>query len=413
MINIAIAGSVSLHSLSAIGRGMCVLAMLGAVACGAEKQDAPVAPAEPRTAKISASDSVAPVYNMDSPRRVPGRYMVVFKSRVTGSQARAADIAGRSNGKVRSMLEIIHGFAVELPDGAIEALRRDPNVEYIEAVVLVSPSSLGDTVQYAPRWPLDRIDQRALPLDSTYTFQTQLTGAGVRIWIVDSGVNPNEPDLQGRVDLALAMSTYAQADPFSPCSTHGTEVAVSGAGTTAGIAKGATINVARISDAQCQANSEDVVTAITWIMGNSSQPAVINLSFGYVGSAPSMDNAVRYAANNGVPVVVAAGNDNINACNVSPAKTGEAITVGASIADLDLKQSYSNWGNCVDIFAPIEYAGGTSLAAPLVAGYAAILLQQDPSRTPNTLMQLMANNSTQGVLTGLGAGSPNRLLYVR
>jgi subtilisin family serine protease len=413
MVNVSLAALVTRRSFSAVGRGVPVLAMLGAMACGVERQDTPVAPAEPRMASSIVQDTVAPVYNLENPRRVPGRYMVGFKNGVTDVHAAAADIASRHRGKVRSIFDIIHGFSAELPDGAIEALRRNPNVEYIEAVVTVSPASVGDTVQVAPRLPLDRIDQRALPLDGTYVYQTQLTGAGVRIWIVDSGVEPTEPDLQGRVDLTLSMTTYAGTSPFAPCSTHGTGVALAAAGTIAGIAKAATINVARIRDAQCNGTQEDIVTAITWIMGNSSQPAAINVSYGAVGSSPSTDNSVRYAANHGVPVMVSAGNDNINACNVTPAKTGEAITVGASMPDLDQKQSYSNWGNCVDIFAPIEYFGGTSFATGLVSGYAAILLQQNPSRTPNALMQIMADNSTKGILTGIGATSPNRLLYVR
>lgn len=384
----------------------------GVVSCSGGREEPTVVRATPSSA-FERVDSEAPAFNLELPERIRGRYIIGLSDGAGGVSQRAANIAMSHRGTVRREFAIINAFEVELPEEAIAQVRRRPEVAYVEAVMPIQSFTPSNVVQVGASMPLDRIDQRALPLDGTYTYDSQWTGAGVRVWIVDAGVNPNNPELAGRVDMNHFMTTYAGTSVFAPCSAHGDSVATYAAGTSSSVARAATINVARIYDAGCIANSGDVVTAITWIMGNSSQPAVINLSFGSLKPSPSQDQSVRYAANHGVPVVVAAGNDDTNACYVSPAKTGEAITVGATVPYLDAKDPNSNWGNCVDIFAPMVSWGGTSYAAGLTTGQVAVLLQQDPSRTPNVIMQIMAANATQGVLTGIGATSPNRLLYVR
>lgn len=404
---------------------MFVLVAIGVAACRSGMVDEALAPSEPRTARLSAGDSGAPVYNLSDSQRIPGRYIVMLKDGVRDAHAATEALAKRFGGRVRSEFGVFRGFSTEMSDSAIDALRRDPSVKYVEAVVKVTPYSMTDESQYYPPWPLDRVDQRYQPLDGMYYYQTQLTGAGVRVWIVDGGVDPNDAEFQGRVDqqlyygptILIAGQGYTWLNPFVPCSPHGTDVAKWAAGATSSVAKQATINVARIfyqpaEGAPCESSSDLVVNALDWIMGHSSSPAVINMSFGYVGVSWAMDDAVRYAANHGVPVVIAAGNQNINACNVTPAKVGEGIVVAASNY-LDQKVATSNWGNCVDIFAPMTDVGGTSHAAGLVTGYVTILKGEVPSRSPNTIMQIMASNSTQGLLTGIGSGSPNRLMYVR
>lgn len=398
---------------SSVLSGAVILSiMAGVVSCSGGRDEPTVVRAMPSSA-FERVDGEAPAFNLESPERIRGRYIIGLSDGAGHVSARAANLAMSHRGTVRREFATINAFEAELPEEAIAQVRRRTEVAYVEAVMPIQAFAPTNVVQVGANMPLDRIDQRGLPLDGAYTYDPQWTGAGVRVWIVDKGVNPNNPELAGRVDMGLFMTTYAGTSAFVPCGTHGDSVATYAAGTSSSVARAATINVARIYDAGCQANSGDVITAITWIMGNSSQPAVINLSFGTIGSSPSMDNSVRYAANHGVPVVVAAGNDNTNACYVTPAKTGEAITVGATVPYLDAKDPNSNWGNCVDIFAPMVSWGGTSYAAGLTTGQVAVLLQQDPSRTPNVIMQLMVANATQGVLTGIGATSPNRLLYVR
>lgn len=374
----------------------------------------------------AARDSLAPVYGLDAPDRIPGEFMVRFRPEVADADRLARQLVAAHGGKVFATWKGMKGFWGTLPEQAIQGLRRHPNVKYIEASVLIPPANVSQNVQYG-NWGLDRIDQRSLPLDGWFNYQ--YTGAGVRVWIVDTGVNMYEADLAGRVDTNYWF-TYNGTNPFAPCFDHGTPVAIMAAGTTYGVAKNATINVARVSD-NCQNGSMStgaISSAFNFIADYSPRPAVVNGSFGHEcswwGCGNTADDAIRYAISRGVTVVVSAGNDGNDACDYAPAHVSQAITVGAS----DWNDSRvlsgthgwaSNYGSCVDLFAPgasmnagYRNFSGTSSAAPLVTGAVATYLQQVPAGTPAQAANWLVSNATLNKITSAGTGSPNRLLYI-
>jgi subtilisin family serine protease len=372
---------------------------------------------DPHFAVNSAIDSLAPTYEMANPNRLPGRYIVRFKPTVTGVGPLSADLVRVQGGRVYQPLNSLKGFWGELPNAAIDALRRDPRIAYIEADVAVPIFGVGDTTQSGARWPLDRIDQRSLPLNNTYLYST--IGTGVRIWIIDTGVDRNAPELVGRIDETWSVTNNGK-DPYGPCNNHGTLVATVAAGTTSGVAKGARIHSARV-DADCTGTFSTGAAsfAFEFIGDHSPRPAVINYSAGrecgFFGCGQTVDDAAKYARQRGVTVVVGAGNDGNNACDYSPAHTNELVTVAASnISDQRVVIPgwwSSNWGPCVDLFAPVENEGGTSLATPMVTGVAALYLQLYPSWTPSAVEAAILSSTTTGALGNVGSGSPNRLLY--
>lgn len=385
-----------------------VSAITLSVACSDRPADAPTALRAHAVNRALTSDSVA-FYNFDNPRRKQGYYIVALRTREANLPSAAADLTGPLGGSVRFTLDNINSFAVRLPEAAIEALRRNPKVKYIEADVEAQEFGVGDTTQSSPRWPLDRVDQRTLPLDGNYLYS--VTGYGVSLWIVDKGIDANNSEIAARVDQNLYY-TYPGTNPFSTCTPHATAMAVSAAGSTSGAAKRVTIRSARVADANCSAGLSDIAEALLWIGAYSPQPTVIALSIGGVGSSPTLEDALRNAEQQGVLTVVAAGNDSTSACNVTPANVDVALTVGATDST-DQKYAYSNYGSCVDLFAPIEASGGTSYAAPLAAASAAMWLQLYPNASPYQLRTWITDNATTGALSNLGTGSPNRLLYVR
>ena len=274
------------------------------------------------------------------------------------------------------------------------------------------PTTVGDTVQSYPTWMLDRIDQHYLPLDNQY--QYSLSGSGVHVWIVDGGVDLNASQLTGRIDTNTYV-THDGLDPFSPCYGHGTLMAVAAAGTNDGIAKNATINVARVdSDCSGDLSTGAASFAFEFIGDYSPRPAVANYSArgtcGWLGCGQTVDDAAKYARSKGVTVVVSAGNDSANACDYWPAHVSELITVGA-VDQSDQRWSYSNYGSCVDLFAPATSAGGTSTATAMVTGVAAVQLQGNPTGSPDWLTWKITSTATPNILGNRGSGSPNLLLY--
>jgi subtilisin family serine protease len=275
--------------------------------------------------------------------------------------------------------------------------------------------------QPTPPWGLDRIDQRALPMSKTYTYTS--AGAGVNAYVIDSGIFAGHVDFGGRV--RSGFTTVLDGRGTDDCSGHGTHVAGILGGQTYGVAKSVSLVAVRVLDCNGVTTESQMINGLDWVIADhqAGVPAVANIS---IGGPPSVliDNAVQALFDDGVSVSIAAGNSGLSACGSSPARVPSALTVAAS-NPADTRPSFSNWGPCVDLFAPgfsIPSAGiasptasaimtGTSMSAPHVAGAAALLLSVQPTLTPAEVSNTLLANTTPGVITSAGSTTPNRLLF--
>ncbi len=309
----------------------------------------------------------------------------------------------------------LKGFAGSLTPKALDVLRSNPDVAYIEADQRVHATE----TQSPATWGLDRIDQRNRPLSNSYTYNQ--TGAGVNAYVIDTGLLGSHTEFTGRVGTGYTAINDGRGT--TDCAGHGTHVAGTVGGTTHDVAKCARIFPVRVLGCDGSGSNAGVIAGVDWVTSNHVKPAVANMSLGGSDSS-ALDSAVVRAINAGVTMAVAAGNDNANACSGSPNKVPAALTVGSSTST-DARSDFSNYGSCVDIFAPGSnitsawYTGstatkaisGTSMASPHVAGAVALYLQTNPSASPATVANALVSTATTGVLTGIGTGSPNRLLY--
>jgi serine protease len=362
-------------------------------------------------------------------RPIEGQYIVVLNEDAASlahenrsnrpSVAQVASSMARGHGLrvERSFSNVLRGFVVQANDRALVSLLQDRRIAFVEEDGIVN---LSQTTQPNATWGLDRVDQRDRPLDGVYIYDT--TASNVYTYIIDTGVRPNHNDFGGRV--LSGFTAISDGRGSNDCNGHGTHVAGTVAGSTWGVAKAARIVPVRVLNCQGSGTNSGVIAGMDWVAANHTKPAVANMSLGG-GASTATDNAVTGMRNAGVTVVVAAGNENQNACNVSPARSADAITVGSTTSS-DARSNFSNWGSCVDIFAPgssitsawhtsnsaTNTISGTSMAAPHVAGVAALYLAGNPSATPAQVENAVNNNASTGKVSGLN-GSPNLLAYSR
>jgi subtilisin family serine protease len=361
-----------------------------------------------------ASLGEAPV--LASANAIDGQYIVVLKE---GANPRSvAAVAGVSPRFVYT--SAVNGFSATLNQGQLNALQHNPNVAFIEQDAPVQASLV---TQANATWGIDRIDQRTLPLSTTFSYTS--TGAGVTAYIVDTGIRLTHTQFTGRVSSGFDAIDGGSADD---CNGHGTHVAGTVGGTTVGVAKAVNLVAVRVLDCAGSGTNAGVIAGVDWVGANAVKPAVANLSLGG-GASTALDAAVNNAINKGVTFVVAAGNGNFagraqDACNYSPARVANAITVSAT-DKTDTKATYANYGTCVDIFAPGNgilsawYTGdtagatldGTSMASPHVAGVAAQFLAGNTTATPAAVASALYSGSTLGKVLKPGNGSVNRLLF--
>jgi subtilisin family serine protease len=359
----------------------------------------------------------APILGTDLPTAIQGRYIVVFNDTTIRSNVEQAMERARGQGaEIRFVYEAaLNGFSAALPEQALQGLQNNPHVLYIEAEQIFSI----DTTQTSVTWGLDRIDQRSLPLNTTYTYN--YTGAGVSAYIIDTGILPTHVEFGGRA--AVAYDAVGDGQNGIDCNGHGTHVAGTVGGTTYGVAKGVALYAVRVLNCSGSGTNAGVIAGVDWVTAHAVKPAVANMSLGG-GTDTALDTAVTNSINSGVVYSVAAGNSNRDACKFSPARVPAALTIGAT-TNTDARASYSNYGTCLDLFAPgssitsawigsdtaTNTISGTSMATPHVTGVTALYLQAHPTATVADVVNAIKTNATPNVVINAGRGSPNLLLY--
>jgi subtilisin family serine protease len=351
---------------------------------------------------------LAPVTMAAAGKGVSGQYIVTLKKDASISST-------VSQSKVttqRRFSKVLNGFSAKLSAAQLSKLRGNPNVAAIEQDQVMRT----DTTQAnPPSWGLDRIDQRDRPLSASYTFNTN--GAGVFAYVIDTGISTSHPDFGGRAAVAFdALGGNGQ-----DCNGHGTHVAGTIGGSSFGVAKGVQLRAVRVLDCTGSGTFAQVISGMDWVAANHANPAVANMSLGG-GLSTAVNTSANNLASSGVFLAVAAGNSNANACNSSPSSAANTTTVAASDIN-DNRASFSNFGGCVDLYAPgvsitsdwlnggTNTISGTSMATPHVAGVGALYKATFGNASFSTIRTFLTSNASSGKIAGNPAGTPNLLLF--
>jgi len=387
--------------------GSATLVLLAA-ACS----DAPTTAPSAAAAVVPSGAKAARTGGLGPRAAIPEHYIVVFNDDVGDAPGLARRIADAHGGALLQVYDrALKGMAIQIPDAAAALLSRLPDVAYVEQDQEMSI----DATQSGATWGLDRTDQRNLPLSTTYTYTRN--GAGVFAYIIDTGIYTSHSQFGGR-----ATNVYdAFGGTGQDCNGHGTHVAGTVGSATYGVAKGVSLRGVRVLNCSGSGSTSGIISALNWLAASHANPAVANMSLGG-GYSSSLNTAVNNVASSGVFMAVAAGNASSNACNYSPASAANATTVAASTRT-DARASYSNYGSCVDLYAPgssitstwnnggTNTISGTSMATPHVTGVAALYKATYGNASYSTIRSWLTSNATSGVITGNPSGTPNRLLY--
>ena len=368
------------------------------------------------SSSTTTTSTLPPVHRIgDSPVTGEKRYIVRYADNETDEEE--DNELSKNNGRLKQRLsKVFNGAIADMPPAKAALLRKSSKILWVEEDKGVATQT---TVSPTPSWGLDRIDQRTNIATNSYSFATN--GAGVSVYVIDTGIYTSHSQFTGRTRIGYDAFGGNGLD----CNGHGTHVAGTVAGSTYGVAPAASLISIRVLDCSGAGSVSGVTAGIDWaITDHVSGPAVINMSLG-AGKSASLESAVDRAYNDGITVVSAAGNSNVDACTTSPGgNKASGLTVGATTIT-DARASYSNFGACLDMFAPgsgIVSAGissttssatmsGTSMAAPHVAGLAARYLSAATSSSPAQVMTALINATTSNVVTSPGTLSPNKLAY--